>query len=116
VSFCFSPAGGFSVTFFIAKKVTKKSSRSINSPFYTAHVWLSGMLSRLVRFQVLFLEDDYCPFVLMVPETNRSGSSDNMERQGFANRIDLLLDCSDSFSAHDLAHRNEIEIMCSDSI
>jgi hypothetical protein len=48
--------GAFLVTFFIAKKVTKKSSRSLNSLSYSADAWLPGLLSRLILFQVLFLE------------------------------------------------------------
>ncbi len=87
--------GALFVTFFIDKKVTmlrpataqpcataqQPSSRSLNSPERSTCFWRSVSLSRLIRFQILLLEHDFFPRVLLCPEPNRPFGSVNKERQ-----------------------------------
>lgn len=58
---------------------------------HSAYLRFPGLLFRFVRFQILFLAYDYDIFVLSYHETNRSYSSNNMERHDFYlfERIDL---------------------------
>ena len=74
-------AWGFRVTFFIAKKVTKKSSRAINSLTTCSIAWFPGMLARLLWFHFRFLSFVKPHWVLSLLETCHSRGSDNIARQ-----------------------------------
>ena len=74
---------GFS-NFLHRPKSYKKASRSLNSPSHSACFWRSVSLSRLVGFQILFLEHDLFPRVLLCPKPKRPLGSDNKERHGLS--------------------------------
>ena len=79
------------VTFFIAKKVTKKSSRSKNSLIGPVFFCYSVLLSRFFWFHFLFLSFVITYRVLTIHETDHQCSSNNFERRvRYPIRIDFL--------------------------
>lgn len=79
--FLISLPEGLSFTFFSGKKVTKNLVALKTRFGFGSIAWLSGFLSRLFVFQVLFLSCVVPHRVLSLHETGRSCCSDTLARQ-----------------------------------